>query len=856
MTIRWLRRLLSSAATSFVCTLAIAAPAAADTIFSDGFEQGSVCPWSQTGPHVYCWINPAGGEWNTAANWREGQVPPADASVAIVLAAPPFTVTIGQSGPSVHDAQIDASLTIAGRELTVSGIAEVTGTLAASGAASLVVQGAGASFTAEQPPSIDGATLQVASGAALELPGLTSAEHVSLWVAGGGSFAAHGLVEWNGGEIQVTDPLSTLDAPSLADIDDSVLSVTDGGALALPLVTSWAMTETHCVLSNCVEALTYGYASLIDLPNLHTVSASGAGLDLWALNNGGGGGHIHLPALDTISTPDGGTVSFTAQGSGAIVALTALAVLPTRATMTLMSGGEMDATALTSVAGTVAMSGASNVFNAGPIASISGAFGLSGQTRSYPLVTSLTNVPITVRTAGSLTFGGLTAATNSSFTVSGGGSLAMPSLGSAAGATVKVSSGGSLSAAALTSLTKGVIEVLDAASSVKAPNLANVDGTLLEALSGGTLTLPGVVSYALDESRCLLPGCVEILAKNTGSTVALPNLHSVTSSGVGFEVLALDDGSGAGHVELPGLTTLAPTGAGTVSLTAQGSGASLGLAGLATLPDGATLSIQSGGHVGAQSLTSLAGNVSFSGMGNTLDAGAVSSISGSLTVAGAVLAFPQVTSLTDADLAVGASGSLTLAAVTTATNTVLDANHGGVLTMAALASAPSSTVMVATGGSFSAGSLTSLTSGAIEIADGTSSVATPSLADIDDTVLEASAGGALSLPAVTSYALSENRCVLDGCAELLADDTGSSLMLANLATIDDSGQALEIWTRTDGVGGGQIHLPGLISIATTPSSAVHFIAQGLGTSIDASTLTTYDAVQVDFSETGGGVILH
>ncbi len=824
-----------------VSTLAIAAPAFASPgpIFSNDFEGGSVCPWSDSGPHFYCWTNASGGDWGTASNWRENLVPPYDASIAIVLPVPTFTVTANTIDPAVHDAQIDANLTITGgHQFTVSGIAEVTGALSATGGARLSVGGVGSKLTAGSTISVPGATLQTSNSGKLFLDQLASATGVTLSVASGGAFSGNALTSFTGGAIEMSDPTSTLHLPVLTNIDNTVLEAIGGSSLSLPGITTYTVNQNLCLLPGCSEVFANNTGSHVSLPNVTTITSTSFGLDFWALQNGAGGGHISLPALATINTPSNGTVSFTSQGTGAVLDVNALAALPACGTMTDMDGGELDATSLTGVAGTVAMSGTGNAFNAGAIDSITGSFQLTGQTRSYPGLTSLTTVPISVGSSGTLTLGGLTTASGSTFTVTGGGTLSMPALTSAPDASVTVGTGGTFSAAALTSLTSGQIVATEANSVVSASNLANIDNTILEATQAGTFSLPGVTSYSFSENVCLLPSCVEVFTNNTGSTIGLPNLHTITSTGVGFDFWALDNGTGAGHISLPTLTAINTSSNGTVSFTAQGAGVVLDLNDLPSLPAGATLSLLNGATVNAGSLTTLAGNVSFSGTGNTFNSGSVSSLAGSLTVAGTTLSYPLVTSIANTTLTVGTSGTLTLGGLTTATSSNINALGGGHLTAAALTSAPSSKITLGTGGSFTANALTSLTGGEIVVTDPSTSLSATSLANIDNTPLEALTGGTITLPAVTSYSFTQNPCLLTSCVDAFSNNTGSLISLPNVHTLSSTGVPFGLWALNNGSGAGSISMPTLTTISTATGGQVTFTVQGTGTDLDLSDLAT------------------
>ncbi len=850
-------RRFASVLSASVAVLALGKVALADAIFSSGFESGSVCPWSDSGPHCNCWSNPAGGDWGIANNWRDNQVPPSGSDVGIDVAAPPFTIAITQADVNVHDLSVQSNLTITGHTLTITGPTEMSGTLTMGSSATLDLQGAEATFIVPGTPSITNSSLVATGGSELAVPNLTSAPGVTISVSTGGSVTDSALTTVAGGQILMSDPGSAVEVPNLATIDNTVLEVTSGSVLSLPGVTSYAFSKPVCLLPSCVQVFASDTGSTISLPNLHTLTSSGVSFDLWALNNGSGAGRINLPTLTTINTASNGTVSLTAEGAGAVLDLSALPTLPARVTLSLLNGAEVDAGSLTAFAGTVSSSGTGNTLDTGAVTSISGSFTVTGATLSYPQVTSLTDVSLTAGASGALTLDGVTIATGSTLSATNGGQLSMGALTTAPGSTLSVGSGGSFVANALTSVTGGQILVSKSTSSLSATTLANIDNTVLEATGGAVLSLPAVTSYAFSQDVCLLPSCVEVFANDLGSTVVLPNVHAVTSNGLSFDFWALNDGSGVGgHIDLPTLTTIGTSNNGGVSFTSQSSGSIMDLSGLATLPLGATISVVYGGELDATSLASIAGALTFTGTHNTFNSGQLSSITGALTLTGVTKSFPQVTSLTDTSITVGPSGSLTLGGVTTATNTTLAANNGGVLSMPALTSAPESTVLVASAGLFAAGALASLSSGQIEISEAGSLLSVANLANIDNTVLEAATGAILSLPSVTSYTLNQSRCILPSCVEVFAHDYGSMIKLANLVTLASSGETLDFWALDNGSGPGEIHLPSMNTIDTSSGGTVSFTAQGSSALIDASALTTYDSGKVTFNPLSGGVVLH
>src|SRR5579864_6155414 len=77
---------------------------------------------------VVNWINPAGGAWNTAANWDSGVPGPGDDAV-INLANPNLvTITHSTGTDTIHSLVSNAAINLSGGTLNVAGSMQVSNT--------------------------------------------------------------------------------------------------------------------------------------------------------------------------------------------------------------------------------------------------------------------------------------------------------------------------------------------------------------------------------------------------------------------------------------------------------------------------------------------------------------------------------------------------------------------------------------------------------------------------------------------------------------------------------------------------------------------------------------------------------
>ncbi len=184
----------------------------------------------RTQPSTLTWINPAGGDWNTAANWQEqgtgiNRVPGAADDAVIDLGANDFTVTHSSGNDTVHSLTDRAAFTLSGGSLEVVADSTVDSSFTLSSTLKT-----GATFTVTGPftshmgklfgvggtgrlVAAGGAALstpfnqfsQVADGFTLELPAGT----VNTW-SGGKIYLTGGGRFTNAGTLAVTDAVQPI----------------------------------------------------------------------------------------------------------------------------------------------------------------------------------------------------------------------------------------------------------------------------------------------------------------------------------------------------------------------------------------------------------------------------------------------------------------------------------------------------------------------------------------------------------------------------------------------------------------------------------------------------------------------
>ncbi len=762
-----------------LASLSLAFRAHAEDLFANDFESGTVCPWDDAFPHVACWSNPAGGDWNVPSNWRDGVVPPSGSNVGVDLPVPPMTITMTTADAYVRQLTVFASLAISGRSLTVTGPGRVYGHVTASAASTLSVTGAGATLVVNDTPT--------------DLPGVT------LQASAGGSLTAPLVTNVAGGRLNVDGAGSALNLSSLTNIDNASLTATSGGHLSLPLITSMTCNATNKPCYSNYPFYSSGNGSLVNLPALTTFRAStGSYLEAY----GYGGGTVKLPVLTTLNLTNGTLFHFAANGVGAEVGIDALASMPTAVSAIISNGGLVKAPSLTTLAGAVTMSGAGNDFTSA-LTTVSGTLTVAGATISLPSLTTVAGSSITVGAGGTLTLGGTP---------------------SAAGALLSINGGGSLIANGVTDLSGGRVSVDGATSSVSFTALTNIDNVSVLANNGGHVTLPAVTSMTCNVSNKPCYATNPFYAAGIGSQVSLPALTTFTAT-TGSYLEAY--GYGGGTVKLPALTSVNLTNT-LFHFNATGSGAEVDIDALATLPTAASVIIGSGGLVKAPSLTTLAGAVTMSGAGNGFTS-ALTTITGTLSVVGATISLPSLTSVAGSSISVGTGAALTLGGTPSAAGAILAINGGG---------------------SLIANGLTDLSGGRVTVDGATSSASLTALANIDNASITASGGGDVTLPAVTSMTCNASNKPCYANNPFYSWGAGSLVNMPALATFSAStGSYLEAY----GYGGGIVKLPVLTAINLTNGTNFHVNATGVGAEVDIDALATLPTAVTVIIANGGMV---
>ena len=120
------------------------------------------------------------------------------------------------------------------------------------------------------------------------------------------------------------------------------------------------------------------------------------------------------------------------------------------------------------------------------------------------------------------------------------------------------------------------------------------------------------------------------------------------------------------------------------------------------------------------------------------------------------------------------------------------------------------------------------------------------LTDIDGSTMDVEGGASLTLPAISSDTNSAFAAVLE------ASGTNSVLSLPALVSLSQLQSALDIQASQ----GAQILLPSVTSIDNTNQNVfVDVSADGPGTTIDLSGVTSYDSTASEFSVTNGATVL-
>ena len=609
------------------------------------------------------------------------------------------------------------------------------------------------------------------SGSTLNIPNLIS-------ITDNGGFEFSTVQQSNGGNI-VDGSLVTLAFTNLnvggaenltlgniTTLTSGDVTVSGGATLSLPGVTAYAPINGFSSTLRVTDA-----GSTLTLANLSTITV-GSQFGSIAQFEAQAGGTLNLAGLTSINT---GTVFLESDGSGSMLNI------PNLTSITDNGGFEFS---------TVQQS------NGGAIADGS-------------LVTlAFTN--LNVGGAENLTLPNITTFTSGDVTVSGGATLSLPGV----------------TAYAPVNGTTSTLRATDAGSTLTLANLTTVavgsnfgTGVQFEAQAGGTLNLTGLTT--------INTGSVVLESDGTGSTLDVSKLTSFTDNGgfvfstfqlsnggasnedsltaltnvnlilAGTETLTLGNittfaggnitVSGGATLSLPGLTSYTPNSGSTTALEATGTGSVLTLANLTNLivsgafQSGVQFQALGGGTVTLTGLTSInTGSVVLEsdGTGSTLN---VSNLTSFIDNGGFVFSTFQLsnggaiddgslTALTNVNLIVGGTETLTLGNITTLAGGNITVSGGATLSLPGLTSyspnSGSTTALEATG----AGSVLALAN--------LTNLSVPSSFE-SGVQFQALAGGTVSLTGLTS--------INTGSVVLESDGTGSTLDVSNLASFTDNG---------------------------------------------------------------------
>lgn len=209
-------------------------------------------------PEVNAWINPAGGNWNVAANWSRGTVPTGTDTVWIRQSGT-YTVTVNDTrtiGPLVVGASIGTqTLAITGGNVTFADTAQ---------------------FLAFAQLAVSGGT-----------------------VTGGGLLAVDGTFAWTGGALQGGGGTLRVAAGGTLDISGTLARTLNGFTVELGGTGTWR--DTHTINSGSVGTLRVLAGGALDITG-----------DVSFIQNQGGLASILANAGTIVRSTSAGVVSVTA----------------------------------------------------------------------------------------------------------------------------------------------------------------------------------------------------------------------------------------------------------------------------------------------------------------------------------------------------------------------------------------------------------------------------------------------------------------------------------------------------------------------------------------------------------------
>lgn len=621
----------------------------------------------------------------------------------------------------------------------------------------------------------------------------------------GASWSHGGLEASAAAGLTVRGVGTTFSATGTVTADGASLSAQGGAVLSLPSLGSYSDTAGCC--GAVFEAT--GTGSVLELPGLTNLT----GNPTWTMTiRSTGGGEVNASNVTRIGNS---LVSFLADGTGSRLKLDGLTALTNSAVVSIearnngsvMSSNLVDASRATLTIGTTGSI---------PTAQLKRLLNLSvtGQNR---LLASVTN------------------ADGGSLTAFGGATISLPAVATYAD---------------LSGCCGADWQANGAGSAITLAGLTNLAGNptwgmTVRSLAGGQVQLPATTRVS--------EGNIGFLADGVGSVVSLPVLASPATPGRDVNYEARNSGS----IQIPSLAD----GLG-ATFTIR-SGGQLNLAQLKralgftiqntnlTLPaltniDNGSLSVSSGGSLTLPAVTSFVDNGGCcgalweaNGPGTVLSLPALTNYTGNQTwtptvraLAGGQIQLGSVTRIPDSNvyfLSDGANSLVNLASLVSASGptrtATFEARNAGTISIPLLVDGTWSSFAVRSGATLN---LSQLTRFAGLTVDG-GILTLPAVTNINGASLSVSAGGSLTLPGITQHSDTS------GCCGALWEATGSGSRLSLPSLANLSGNPTWVMTVRS-MAGGRVDLGG---VALIPEGNISFLADGLGSRVVLSNLTSY-----------------
>ncbi len=524
--------------------------------------------------------------WQDPHNWSLNAAPGSSDTAVIEVAN---ALTIDYSGNSSIESITDdpsngasAAIDIMSGSLSVtSGASQIDGSLSFGSGASLSAMGSGTTFTASGAADIDGSNLYASGGAQMAFPTVTALSTTSganLTIQASGTSGPNGtgtpseidlshvtsltgttdnvifFNAYSGGKVdlsrlasnpsgrnffQVSGTGSVLDLSLLPSIvsdqgNNSLLSVTSGGTLVAPLLTTLTSTDltidgTATVPTGQLSSYTGGAITV----NSGTPNFSG----LTSINGdqvyANGGAVVAFPNVTSLSTTSGADLTIQASG--------------TSGPNGTGTPSEIDLSHVTSLTGTSNDVIFFNAYSGGKVDLSRLASNPSGrnffQVSGTGSVLDLSALPAIVSDQSS----------NSLLSVTSGGTLVAPLLTTLTSTDLTIDGTATVPTGQLTSYTGGTITVNSGTPNFS--GLTSVDGDQVYANGGAVVAFPNVIALSTTNGANLtIQASGTSGANGTGTPSEIDLSHVTTLTGTTDNVIFFNAYSG-GEVDLSGLTS-------------------------------------------------------------------------------------------------------------------------------------------------------------------------------------------------------------------------------------------------------------------------------------------------------------